>query len=448
MDGSSVLPGRLTRNLLILILSWTCTAHALDARLRTLQGRELSGRTRWEGDGLSVVDADLGINAHVPLNEIRTLSLQNSTGAATWSASDPVILMSPQGLPVPWESADISAFPLKASSSWQDGTFRIESRAAVLGRDEDACRFLYQPVWGDREILARIGRCSPSHPEARAGLMFRSNLDPASPSLFFGMSVSHGDVLEWRLGNAEPSASQSTPTLPGVRWYKLRRQGDIFSAYRSRDGARWLLVGRTNLSFPPSMLVGITGAGITDYRLHTAVFEHAMQQRRLGGVLRVRTELVSGSVVESPSLEFDHEGLRFGGVQSRPSVRREQVARIVFQPVPGRLDARLRIGQPGVLLTSGEFLEGEPRGLEDGTLLLDSVLTGVQHLDVVNQVLGIVFGPTVRGVISYEIRMQDGSVWRATDIRIVGRSLEIQEPVLGGCRLPLSDLASLQRDIR
>lgn len=297
--------------------------------------------------------------------------------------------------------------------------------------------------------IARSWRGSdvvPLHiPRARAGLMFRTSLAPSAPAVFFGINVAQGDVFEWRAAKGEPTTSQFTPSLPGVRWYKLRREGELFSAYRSRDGVRWLLVGRTNLAFPAGLFVGLTAAGITDYRLHTAVFEHAVQNRRLPSASRPRAELVSGSVVESPSLEFDRDGLRFAGVQRRPVVRVAQLARIIFQPVPGRLDARLRIGQPGVLLTSGEFIEGDPRELVDGNLLLDSVLTGVQRLDVVNQVVAVVFRPVVRSPASCSVRMQDGSEWRSADLRIEGRTLEIHEPALGVCRLPLSDLAGFER---
>jgi hypothetical protein len=377
--------------------------------------------------------------------DISSLSLDDSTERWGQPIEERSVPLSPLGFPVPWESADVAALHLEASLVWRDASVRIESRAAVLGREEDACRFLYQQVDGDREIVARIGRCSASHPEARAGLMFRTSLAPSAPAVFFGINVAQGDVFEWRAAKGESTSSQFTPSLPGVRWYKLRREGEIFSAYRSRDGVRWLLAGRTNLALPAVMFVGLTAAGITDYRLHTAVFEHPAQNRRLAAGSRPRAELVSGSVVESPSLEFDRDGLRFAGVQQRPAVRLAQLARILFQPVPGRLEARLRIGQPGVLLTSGEFIEGDPRELVDGTLVLDSVTAGMQRLDVVNQVVAAVFRPVVRPPASSGVRMQDGSEWRSNELRIDGRMLEIHEPALGVCRLPLSDLAGLER---
>lgn len=239
-------------------------------------------------------------------------------------------------------------------------------------------------------------------------------------------------------------ASFSSPVLPGVRWYKLKREGDEFSAYRSRDGIRWLLVGQTNLVLPTDTLMGLTAAGISEFRGHSASFEGVRHERRMVNQVPVRTELVSGSVIESSWMEIDSSGLRFSGIQARPTVRRDQVARILFHSIPGRMEARIRSGQPGVLLTTGDFLEGEVRSISEGSLLLDSVLFGQRRLDVVNLVLAVVMRPAAKPRFAYEVHTIDGSTWRALSVSIVDYGLSIQEPMIGTCVLPVSDLVSLE----
>ncbi|HAM71116.1 MAG TPA: hypothetical protein DCM86_05685, partial [Verrucomicrobiales bacterium] len=241
---------------------------------------------------------------------------------------------------------------------------------------------------------------------------------------------------------------EATPAIPGMRWFKLQRSGELISGYRSRDGARWVLASQTRLPLPKSLWCGVAAAGLTDARTHSAVFEHVAVARRFPSPYRVQAELRSGSMVEAPGLDFDEEVLRFHGTQSRPAVRREHLARLLFQPVPGRLEPRLRLGQPGVLVTSGDFLEGEVRGLADGWILLDSVLSGARRLDVINQVTAVVLWPATRGRAPYEIRMRDGSIWRATSAAISGHALRIQEPLLGECELPLPDLLSFEAPAR
>ena len=224
----------------------------------------------------------------------------------------------------------------------------------------------------------------------------------------------------------------------------MKREGDEFSAYRSRDGVRWMLVGQTNLVLPADMLMGLTAAGITEFRSHSASFEQVRHERRMVNQVPVRTELVSGSVIESSWMEMDSGGLRFSGIQARPVVRREQVSRILFHSVPGRFEARIRSGQPGVLLMTGEFFEGELRSILEGTLQLDSVLFGQRRFDLVNQVLAVVLRPAAKPSFSYEIHTIDGSSWKALSVGLLDFGLSIQEPMIGTCLLPVSDLVSIE----
>ncbi len=212
----------------------------------------------------------------------------------------------------------------------------------------------------------------------------------------------------------------------------------------ARDGVRWLIVGQTNVALPSDMLMGLTAAGVSEFRGHSASFESVRHERRMVNQVPVRTELVSGSVIESSWMEIDSGGLRFSGIQARPLVRRDQVARILFHSIPGRLETRLRSGQPGVLLTTGDFIEGEVRSISEGTMLLDSVLFGQRRLDVVNLVLAVVMRPTEKPAFAYEVHTVDGSTWKALSVTMVDYGLSIQEPLIGPCVLPVSDLVSLE----
>jgi hypothetical protein len=274
--------------------------------------------------------------------------------------------------------------------------------------------------------------------------MLRADQEATSPAVFWGATGGIGDVCEWRAPGANSFLTEAVATVPGMRWFKLQRAGRLISAYRSRDGARWILAGQTNLDLPAALWVGVAAAGVTESRTQSAVFEHVAVARRFPGAYRVRTELRSGSVVESPGLDFDRARLRFHGVETRPTVFRDQVSRILLQPIPGRLEPRLRIGQPGVLLSTGDFLEGEVRGVEDGWILLDSVLTGLRRLDLVNQVSAMVFRPSSRSRSPYEIRMRDGSLWYAESVAVDGARMRIVEPLLGECDLPLPDVRSYE----
>lgn len=416
----------------------------LEGRVRTFSGKDYQGKIRWEPEDLVIVNSGTGLWAHVKVQDISHLWLDQPEPLALETNSDATPEEAKLDLPFPWEFADIGSPPGIVAHSYRDGLFRIDSRSAALGQGADAARFIFERIRGDREIVARVIRCTPTHAHARAGLMFRASLNETSESIFLGATAGDGDVCEWRSTNGGGMDVLASPSQPGMRWFKLKRQGDLFSAYRSKDGLRWMLLCETNLVFPKDLLVGLTGAGIVELPTHAAVFEHVRHQQRMPSPFPIRTELVSGSSVESVGMELEGSEVRFYGLHTIPAVKRDHVARILFQPVPGRMEARLRIGQPGVLLTSGEFIEGQVRSLLDGTLLLDSVLIGQRRFDAANQIIGAVLAPQTRIPAAHEIRMVDGSFWRVNSMDLESLYLRVTEPVLGACRLPLSDLASIE----
>ncbi len=430
--------------ILLLVCLASDKVKAAEGRIRTLSGKEYRGVFAWESQQIRVINVRRGTIQRIPLSEVWNLTIDPPDFE---SVVPPDAEVSPEGFPLPWQSGWIGEASGPVSFSGRDGAIRIESRGTILSAKSESAPFVFQRSRGNRELVARISRATATSGQARAGLMFRSGLESGAPSIFWGWSAADGDVLEWSsLGR--DSGTFATTSLPGYRWFKLKREGDSFSAYRSRDGLRWLLVCQTNAVLAPDVLVGVAAAGVSEFRTQTAVFERVQQDHRLRPAYPVHVDLVSGSSVESADLEFDESGFRFSGAQPRPVIRREQVARVIFQPVPGRLEGRLRIGQPGVLLTSGEFLEGEVRSLLDGSLLLDSVLLGQRHLDAFNQVIGAVLRPATPQTTPLEVRMMEGSVWRATRFEVVQHWLQIQEPLLGECRLPLAEVLSLERDGR
>ncbi|MBL9166877.1 MAG: hypothetical protein JNN07_03985 [Verrucomicrobiales bacterium] len=430
----------------LIILLWAVPgARGLEGRVTTLQGRDLYGKIRWEGGGLVVVNSRTDTWSRVNVADIRALWLDSSDSPPLLP---PASLIGQEvtatGLPFPWEMGDIGSPAGPVNVYYSGGTYRFESKFSSLGQGVDAARFVFERIRGDREFVTRIARSTPIHEQARAGMMFRSTLNESSPGIFWGTMGGTHDICEWRTAAGGPMESFSAPVLPGVRWYKLKREGDEFSAFRSRDGVRWLIVGQTNVALPSDMLMGLTAAGVSEFRGHSASFESVRHERRMVNQVPVRTELVSGSVIESSWMEIDSGGLRFSGIQARPLVRRDQVARILFHSIPGRLETRLRSGQPGVLLTTGDFIEGEVRSISEGTMVLDSVLFGQRRLDVVNLVLAVVMRPTEKPAFAYEVHTVDGSTWKALSVTMVDYGLSIQEPLIGTCVLPVSDLVSLE----
>jgi hypothetical protein len=178
-------------------------------------------------------------------------------------------------LPPPWDSTDIGAVGALGFANYVDGTFYIQGDGADIWGTADAFRFVYQPVAGDADIIARVTDEEAAHPFAKAGVMFRQSLDPSSlqvildrkPSgeLEFMTRFSTGDSTTYITG-----ASSTTPT-----WLRITRSGSQFTAFQSADGATWSEVGSITIASAGfNLFAGLAVTSHDDAVLNTSVFDH------------------------------------------------------------------------------------------------------------------------------------------------------------------------------
>src|SRR6185369_12421237 len=124
--------------------------------------------------------------------------------------------------------------------------------------------------------------------------------------------------------------------------------------------------------------------------------------------------------------------IRFEATETKPPISLHSVAHLRFQPVPSRLAPHLSSGRQGILLTSGEFIEGGCRGLEEGVVTISSVPLGLLRYDVNNEVIAVVLtkrAPWVRQ--RFEVTTASGARWLALDLALDREWVTIREPLLG-----------------
>jgi hypothetical protein len=178
-------------------------------------------------------------------------------------------------LPPPWRSTDIGAVGASGFAGYVDGTFYVQGDGADIWGTADAFRFVYQPVAGDADIVARVTHEAAGHPLAKAGVMFRQSLDPSSLQVILDRKP--GGELEFmaRLGSGDittfiTGASSATPT-----WLRLTRSGSQFTAFQSADGATWSEVGSVNIpSAGVNLFAGLAVTSHDNAVLNTSVFDH------------------------------------------------------------------------------------------------------------------------------------------------------------------------------
>ncbi|HET7694711.1 MAG TPA: nitrilase-related carbon-nitrogen hydrolase [Vicinamibacterales bacterium] len=209
-----------------------------------------------------------------------TAKATDNSGAATTSAAVNVTVSNspPGSLPAPWQTQDIGAVGLTGTASANGGTFTIEGAGADIWSTADAFRYVWQPISGDADIVARVASVENVHAWVKAGVMIRETL--TADSRHGLMLVSPGKGLAFQRRTQTGGISTSTSGIAGTApaWVKLERRAAVISAYYSWDGANWTLVASDTIAMGANVYAGLVVSSHTTSELATATFDSVTVQ--------------------------------------------------------------------------------------------------------------------------------------------------------------------------
>ena len=167
----------------------------------------------------------------------------------------------------PWSAADVGEPALPGGARLFEGdTGGLDLCAGGdrIATREDEFHFVYQQVSGDVLLRARLDEFDAAL-RAVTGIMVRTGLgadmrhasilveNPSSP-------LTPTSTLDFR-ARQEDGGSTSTESGDAVAaypvWLELRRDGDELVGLASNDGESWTEVGRSEISLPESVLLGV-----------------------------------------------------------------------------------------------------------------------------------------------------------------------------------------------
>jgi hypothetical protein len=326
------------------------------------------------------------------------------------------------------------------------GSFSIEAQPRARKGRGDALHFLYQPWHGDGEIVARVASLDPrdaKEKQARAGVMMRMSLEPESANVSMSLSGGLGSIFRRSSRKGEKVIDDKRPDLKPPYWVKLARENGIIAGYHSTDGKYWKLVGSSETDLPERMLLGLT---VTSRRREPAqaTFDHvAIRSAVPRSAFTPRIVLRDGTVIADHFTAMDESRVELSREKQALKVLTANVARLLFQPV-FEADS-LTAGRTGILLSNGDFIDGEFRGIEDGRVKISSVLFGQRSYELNRKVATVVLRHLSPRPASFEIRTQDGSVWRPKTMRLEQDALQVEEPLAGVWQIPSQDLVEIRR---
>ena len=426
-------------------LALCALASAVSARegfVRTLEGRVFDGHVRFESNTVIVVNVAKEMRVEIALTNLASMAF--AVEMPTVSETETARIET--SLPDPWESVDIGSVRHAGGVDYRNGAFHVRATGTNVFAGSDSFHFVFKQITGTTEIVARVARVELTDPWARAGLMMRESLSADSRNVFLALTAARGGVLQWRERLAEETHVKPLRRM-ARGWLKLKRDGDVFIASRSGDGRQWTVIERLPMRAMRDLYVGLAVVGVRENGLNHSVFDHVEE----GPSLRNRSfvpniELQGGSAQMGYIARMDDTAIHFDSGALKVPVSTLSVANIRFQSVPARFASVLNAGQPGALLASGEFIDGECRSIEEGHVTLSSVPLGLCRFDANSEVIALVLrkrGPSLRH--PFEVITRDGSIWQGTDVALDGNGVLVREPALGLRRIPAHDVVELRR---
>lgn len=384
---------------------------------------------------------------HVPAGHHR-LTAKAVDASGVIHASPPVVVdVAANGsgtLPAPWGALRLGTAERADHCTYSGGLFSLRAGGGELRAASDSGYFVGQPLEGDGQITARIGDlvASEQSPAPVAGVMIRESLagDARSVALLVGKEGAEY-LRRWETGSwvAADDLPRNAPC-----YLRLVRSGDNVKAFVSDTGSNWQLIRSDSLTMSHSAYVGLIASSRSDDGLCTVTADHvqvtAGEVPMDASVAGVRT--VGGSFLAGPVRRADDKSIVLSHRGRDLKLSPDAVARITLHPLPIELLAQVGPNRPGVLLTSGDFIDGDLKAFHGNHVTIDSVVFGEKSFNT-NEVLAVLLRDVVETPHTPKVRTRDGSVYAPRTVSIKDGRLQLDDDTAGTLLLPLDELTEI-----
>ena len=151
--------------------------------------------------------------------------------------------------------------------------------------------------------------------------------------------------------------------------------------------------------------------------------------------------LVNGSVLPGTIESADRSSVRIAG--SAPPVSRVHVARLLFQSVSEAQETSIQRVRTGVLLKSGDFVEGDFNGIRDGGIDIGSVVLGSKRIGV-NQAVAVVLNDVRPAPAKYELSTQSGGLYCSNTLRLEDNAVAANDTALGRIKVSAAEIVEIR----
>lgn len=406
---------------------------------------------KWEGviaigDNAITITPGGATPVATPLGEIVSLEVERRMN----EGQEPPETLLSGALPAPWRNRDLGRTLVPGKARWLDGRFIVSASPRAADERFAAFHLVYAPVKGDCEIQARVVSLANEGEDSYAGIVICDGTTPEHRKAVLGVHPYGEKGVNFRRWGYQGGSStgRELPTLKLPYWVKLVREGYDVTAYHSPDGRRWRMLkvsaGRMR---DEKVYVGLAVQVEKFNRLSEVVIDRVSingEDTEEAEPMLPHVVLRAGSRLATDVLKANRTAFHLGGRWEGRTVTAPQVARLeFFQPLPAEVAALVQGDRAGLLLRSGDFLEGAFDSLGDGRLRLGSVLLGVREHSILDEADCLVLRKVAPEPASYRVETQAGSILLAQRAILQGEKLVLQVAGLGEAQIGVEDLRSL-----
>ncbi len=173
-------------------------------------------------------------------------------------------------LSTPWINTDIGSPTIAGSAKSSNGIFTLKGAGNDIWNQTDQLQYVYQPLYGDGEISARVTSQTNTDGWAKAGVMIKESTTPLSKYALMGVTPANGYAFQYNFNGNTNGAAYSFPNV----WVKLKRSGNTFTSFRSIDGVNWTQAGTTTLNMTETASAGLFVTSHNGSALSAAIFDN------------------------------------------------------------------------------------------------------------------------------------------------------------------------------
>lgn len=223
-----------------------------------------------------IVFGGSGANRTVTLTpaatRIGTATVTVTVGDAGGLTASRSFVLTVTALPAGFASQDVGSTSPAGTAVGDGSSFTISGAGADIWGQADACRYVWQGISGNADIVVRVDALTGTDAWAKAGIMVRESTAAGSRHVSLFATPANGVAFQFRSQAGGSSAHVAGPNVMVPTWLRLSRSGSNFTASQSSDGTTWKVVGARTVAIPSNALVGLAVTSHKNGSLATARF--------------------------------------------------------------------------------------------------------------------------------------------------------------------------------